>query len=610
LALAGRTVPFRGAGALVFLHAIDQQQILRTRRDLDDIVRYPHCCDRMSRTQYLTAVLELRPTRRKAAALERVRAAAEAVFWQVLDASRVRADVVAAEADTKARRIAWRAAEADIRASIIAACAKASLAEPVTQGVSRDALMAISSYVELRAKGHPAEWPKRLDTTADDRTAALDQFLTATTPDRESAARDALFAVARQPGPRPLVLARARDAQLVRLGPTGGIAAVLNVVRATDPTARVATIKPGVEAATGELLAGGMSKTKIVVPVSCSKWHEQKFLSGRAVLRSSLIVRRGDRWFMCAQFEFAIRELQQTGARLGIDRGIVNPVAMAVTAADGQVLTVPPPAGAEIGKSIHAADKRRKAEQKRRGATSFRHAERVEHGLHALANGVVREAKAHGAQVVFEKLDGLKQTIVTARPKGARKGGWRRTLKRAQFGKLEQILTYKLALAGLPVPREVLAGGTSVTCPACAVRDPKNRPQQDVFRCTSCRFTGHADSVAAVNIARRGVAMERITKGAKLAPLEQEITARLRLRSDCGLGPLAGDYAAASGFVAVRAAAASDYGGPACSLTELVGHKTEPCIQNVGNDVFAERDATISPARKRKKGQSDQAVLL
>ena len=40
-----------------------------------------------------------------------------------------RADVVAAEADTKARRIAWHAAETDIRTGIIAACGKASLAD-------------------------------------------------------------------------------------------------------------------------------------------------------------------------------------------------------------------------------------------------------------------------------------------------------------------------------------------------------------------------------------------------------------------------------------------------------------------------------------------------
>jgi hypothetical protein len=38
----------------------------------------------------LTAVFELRPTRRKAAALERVRAAAEAIFWQVIAAHRAR----------------------------------------------------------------------------------------------------------------------------------------------------------------------------------------------------------------------------------------------------------------------------------------------------------------------------------------------------------------------------------------------------------------------------------------------------------------------------------------------------------------------------------------
>jgi hypothetical protein len=56
----------------------------------------------------------------------------ERLPWVVICRSSMpaeRTDVVAAAADTKAQRIAWRAAETDIRTGIIAACAKASLAD-------------------------------------------------------------------------------------------------------------------------------------------------------------------------------------------------------------------------------------------------------------------------------------------------------------------------------------------------------------------------------------------------------------------------------------------------------------------------------------------------
>lgn len=561
----------------------------------------------MQQSQFLTAVIELRPSRRKAAALERVRAAAEDVFWRVAGGMREQADVLAAEADPGKRRVAWREAERRINAAVIAACRDAGLAEPVVQGLCRDLVQQTRSYVELRAAGHDAKWPVPVGDLAPDHVAALDRLLRAGTREEENAGRDALAAVARQPGPRPLVLARARDANLVRKTPTGGIMAVLNVLRASDRRARAATVQPGVEAAGGKEFHGTVSRTKLVIPVSCSAWHEHKFLSGRATLRSSLIVRRDERWFMCAQFEFPVRRMRMAGTRLGVDRGVVNPVAAAAVAADGRVTAVLPPAGSEIGQNISAADEKRGAEQKRRGTTSHRHAERVGHALHSLANAIVGAARERGAEVVVERLGGLKQTIVEARPKGSRKGGWRRALKRAQLGKLEEILRYKLALAGLPPAREVVAAGTSITCPACAVSDRRNRTEQSRFSCIGCGFTAHADSVGAVNIARRGLAMQSITKGAKLAPIEGNMVARLRSRGDGGLGPLAGDFAAAGGFVAAHAAAdpANEGHRP---LTGTAGQNNRPRTQNANNRVFAERSAAISSPTDEQKGAQDQGT--
>jgi hypothetical protein len=46
---------------------------------------------------------------------------------------------------------------------------------------------------------------------------------------------------------------------------------------------------------------------------------------------------------------------------------------------------------------------------------------------------------------------------------------------------------------------------TSQTCSACRWVDKRNRRTQSVFECVRCRFVGHADHNAALNIAARGV---------------------------------------------------------------------------------------------------------
>jgi IS605 OrfB family transposase len=496
------------------------------------------------------------------------------------------AEAAAAEKDKRHRAELRRIISAEATRVVIAKGVAAGLAEPVVQGVARDVCGGISGYIELRAGGHPAEWPEPGLPYTSDLSGSLDLLASSSTEDQEATASSALHRISRGPTARPFTLARARDGLIVRDAPNGRMAAILNVLRATKDCARVTTIKAGINATTGEMLAAGRSKAKIAIPLRCGKWHEGKFLSGNARLCASQIIRRGARWFMAGQFEMVTKDCALTGARIGVDRGIVNPVAMAVVQPSGAVAAVIPPMGAEIGKAIKAAEKKRRAEEKRRGTTSHRHAKRVGDGLHRLANAIVTEAKSRGARVVVEQLGGLKETIVAARPKGSRKGGWRHGLKRAQLGKLETILAYKLALAGLPKMQEVVAGGTSQTCLACGVRDPKNRVTQARFACVGCGFDAHADTVGAVNIARRSVAMEKIAKGAKLAPLERNMVLRLRSRNDNGLGPLVRDYACVNGFVAGRASAETD--APHLGLTVSVGQNDISCAQNGFMFVFPE----------------------
>lgn len=409
------------------------------------------------------------------------------------------------------------------------------LAEPICQGLLRDVEMAVSSYIELSAGGHPAEWPSRRLPIETDFDIALDALSASIDMDAEKIARDAVARVSRRIDVRPIVFARARDAAIIR-NPNGRYAAVLNCIRASDARSKVAHIESGVDPTTGEVVKEGTSKTKLVIPIACSKWHENKFFNGRAILRSSLVFRRGDRWYLASQFEMPETKAALTGASLGVDRGVVFPVSTAVVDRTGAVIDLMAPQGEVIGEVIRLSDERRRGEQKRRGVSTFRHQNVVNHALHRIANDIVAAAKRYGAEVTIEALGGQKKTITSKRTKGARRNPWQNILKRVQLGKLEQILSYKLALAGLPKLREVFAHGTSQTCPACGHRARENRVTRDVFCCVKCGHTAHADQNAAIVIARRGVLMRTLKKGDKYDVLHQNMVARLSARDDDGLG--------------------------------------------------------------------------
>lgn len=71
------------------------------------------------------------------------------------------------------------------------------------------------------------------------------------------------------------------------------------------------------------------------------------------------------------------------------------------------------------------------------------------------------------------------------------------------------ILAHKAECAG----RELIPvnpTNTSRTCPECGHVDGRNRDRER-FRCTACGHTGHADHIAALNIATRaGLALRTV----------------------------------------------------------------------------------------------------
>lgn len=119
------------------------------------------------------------------------------------------------------------------------------------------------------------------------------------------------------------------------------------------------------------------------------------------------------------------------------------------------------------------------------------------HTNHVIAKRLVQAAERTKRQIALEDLKGI-QTRVRARKQQ------RPVLTSWAFHQLQQFVVYKARLCGVPV-HFVDPRNTSRTCPACGHCAKENRKTQAHFLCVSCGYAGHADTIAAGNIARRAV---------------------------------------------------------------------------------------------------------
>lgn len=115
---------------------------------------------------------------------------------------------------------------------------------------------------------------------------------------------------------------------------------------------------------------------------------------------------------------------------------------------------------------------------------------------HKISKAIVRKAKDTGRGIAVEELTHIRSRTTVRKPQRRAHHSW-------AFAQLRSFLTYKSALAGIPIvainPRY-----TSQTCPACGCIDRKNRPTRERFQCTSCGQAGAADTIAAEIISRLG----------------------------------------------------------------------------------------------------------
>jgi IS605 OrfB family transposase len=186
---------------------------------------------------------------------------------------------------------------------------------------------------------------------------------------------------------------------------------------------------------------------------------------------------------------------------LGVDLGIVN---LAVDS-DGTVYTCE-----TVESKRQRYTERREGLQKHRTRSARRRLKllkgkqaRFQQDVnHTIAKRLVDRAQRSATALALEDLTGIRQRVKARRQQRPRHANW-------GFFQLRQYVTYKAALAGVPVilvdPRY-----TSQECSHCHHVAKGNRPTQDRFSCQRCGYTTAADFSAAQNIKTRAAVKQRI----------------------------------------------------------------------------------------------------
>jgi IS605 OrfB family transposase len=208
-------------------------------------------------------------------------------------------------------------------------------------------------------------------------------------------------------------------------------------------------------------------------------------------------VYRDGKWFLHATIEIPDAQLAEpVNGFLGVDMGIVN---IATTSAgeksSGSRLNSYRKRQLRFRKRLQAkktSSARRLLKKRRRKETRF-----AADVNHKISKPIVAEAKRTGCGIAVEQLTGIRDRVRLRKPQRAALHSW-------AFAQLGSFLAYKAKQAGVAFV-EVDPAYTSQTCSACGWVDKRNRRSQAVFECGRCRFVGHADHNAAINIASRGV---------------------------------------------------------------------------------------------------------
>jgi putative transposase len=216
-------------------------------------------------------------------------------------------------------------------------------------------------------------------------------------------------------------------------------------------------------------------------------------------------------WHISFSTEVEADVVTSFGPAVGVDRGIVEPVAYS----DGTFADFPKASIKRLGKRARRAaqtlsrcqkgSNRRKVAKARVAALKAKAARIRKHFNHV---ETTRLARSYGVVCI----EALKIKNMSASARGTiekpgsnvrQKAGLNRSILEIGWFQFQQFLTYKLAAAGGEL-RLVPAAYTSATCSCCGIIKKSNRKSQAVFECADCGSAMNADTNAAINILRAG----------------------------------------------------------------------------------------------------------
>jgi putative transposase len=234
---------------------------------------------------------------------------------------------------------------------------------------------------------------------------------------------------------------------------------------------------------------------RVLVPFLVGGYQQARMerIKGQA----DLLYRNGH-FYLAVTLEVPEPAPTPTNGTLGIDLGIVN----LATDSEGESFS-----GELVERNRKRHHALRQRLQKRGTYNAKRHLKKLsgkearfkKNTNHIISKRIVAKAKANGQGIAIEELRHIrKRTDSTVRhSQRSRHSSW-------AFGQLRSFLSYKAALAGVPL-HTVDPRNTSRTCPACGHCAKENRKSQASFCCVECGLTMNADIVGAINISRAPV---------------------------------------------------------------------------------------------------------
>ena len=236
----------------------------------------------------------------------------------------------------------------------------------------------------------------------------------------------------------------------------------------------------------------------------------------------------GHRWRAFVFYEVEVEQRSDDGELLGVDMNVRQ-----VATSDGHFYFLPDLKKKEARRKRYQRRMARQVKGSNRRKDTRKKLAKVSRKIANIRrNWVHQTTKEIAGRCGTVIVEDLKIKNMTASAKGTidspgknvkQKAGLNKAIQDTALGKIRRNLEYK---CGRLI--EVNPAYTSQTCSECGHRDKENRKSQARFLCVSCGFASNADTNAAMNIRRLGMAqLHGEGSGISTVPMNREIDARL-----------------------------------------------------------------------------------